>query len=534
MIYIISTSNSVTKEVFILTTFAEGKIPRAEISMYKNNVTESKRISLVSIALLLMTLGFFLSASAQKIRSRNDTRPRQLSEDNKFRKGTFREIAVCDGQALINTSGEINISVVQQAFKAQDFPIMVRKISDENIYLFKSIEKRTTTELFEVFSKISEKLSKSANVDAPLEPDLLVFGGPPGPSTGSAGSVWGIGRVGVQEVRDRYKVYGNDKMVIAVMDSGIHVAHPFLRDNIWKAKKAYTVRGIRCDPPDSYGFNFVTSGGTPCFPWDDEVNSHGTSVSGIIGAKENGTNPQGILRPIQLMTIKVLNSENQGCSSNIIEGIEFIVEMKRAINDEGKDIRIINASFGTFPGVIDATVLNSFSTIIQKAGTKNILIVAAAGNESVDISLSQTKPPNHVYPASFELDNVIAVSASTRMPEELVPLSNYGNKTMNLAAPGENILTTNGYDLPAYYYHTFGNTSAATPFVSASAGLLMTVCTGLNNKQVKELLLKWGNKTNFTDIGSVPRGRLDVYKAIQEAAKITGSKCKTPSLIKRE
>jgi subtilisin family serine protease len=92
-----------------------------------------------------------------------------------------------------------------------------------------------------------------------------------------------------------------------------------------------------------------------------------------------------------------------------------------------------------------------------------VLVVAAAGNEGLNSDFF------HFYPADYEFDNILSVGAVDRDGEPLA-LSNYGVRTVDLAAPGKNIYST----LPNGQYGFMTGTSQATAFVTAAAALVLT------------------------------------------------------------
>jgi len=262
---------------------------------------------------------------------------------------------------------------------------------------------------------------------------------------------------------------GSDKTVVAVLDSGVDYTHPDLANNIWTRPpiiKAYQDDDLTSDGPidDVHGFNLVEDNGDPM---DD--NGHGTHCAGIIGAEGgNGLGVAGVNWNVKIMPLKFMDENGSGTTKDAIEAINYVIDRKRA----GVNVRIISASWGS---TIKSRALED---VIRKAGEEGILFVAAAGNASSD----NDRAPH--YPASYDLGNVISVAAVNRN-DQLASFSNYGAKSVQVAAPGEEILST-------WLEHDFRElkgTSMATPFVSGVAALILSQNPNLPVSDLRAKLL---------------------------------------------
>lgn len=263
---------------------------------------------------------------------------------------------------------------------------------------------------------------------------------------------------------------GSEKTVVAVLDSGVDYTHPELANNIWTRPpiiKAYQDEDLTPDGPidDVHGFNLVADNGNPM---DD--NGHGTHCAGIIGAEGgNGLGIAGVDWKIKIMPLKFMDENGSGTTKDAIEAINYVIDRKRA----GVNVRIISASWGS---TIKSRALED---VIRKAGDEGILFVAAAGNASSD----NDRAPH--FPASYDLPNLIAVAAVNRR-DELASFSNYGAKSVQLAAPGEEILST-------WLDHDFKElkgTSMATPFVAGVAALVLSQNPELPVVELRAKILK--------------------------------------------
>jgi subtilisin family serine protease len=263
---------------------------------------------------------------------------------------------------------------------------------------------------------------------------------------------------------------GSNQTVVAVLDSGVDYSHPDLADNIWTRPpiiKAYQDDDLTSDGPidDLHGFNLVEDNGDPM---DD--NGHGTHCAGIIGAEGgNGLGVAGVNWHVKIMPLKFMDENGSGTTRDAIEAINYVIDRRHA----GVNVRVISASWGS---TIKSRALED---VIRKAGDEGILFVAAAGNSSSD----NDRAPH--YPASYDLPNVISVAAVNRN-DELASFSNYGARSVQVAAPGEEILST-------WLEHDFKElkgTSMATPFVSGVAALILSQTPNITVSELRARILK--------------------------------------------
>jgi hypothetical protein len=165
---------------------------------------------------------------------------------------------------------------------------------------------------------------------------------------------------------------------------------------------------------------------------------------------------------------------------------------------------VINASWG------GPAFSNTLYQAVKRAGSLGVLFVAAAGNDGVD---ADARPE---YPAAFDLPNVISVAASD-YADRLADFSNYGQRTVDLAAPGDEIYSTVPPSLNGSGYATYSGTSMATPYVSGAAGLYLSAHPQSSVDQVRNALLSSVDVSSAFVGKTVTGGRLDIAKALGPA-----------------
>jgi len=287
---------------------------------------------------------------------------------------------------------------------------------------------------------------------------------------------------------------GSSNVVVADIDSGINYNHPDLKANVWVNPGEIPGNGIDDDDngyiDDVYGIDTINGDSDPM---DDY--GHGTFTAGIIAAVSNNSKGvAGVCWHCKVMGIKALDSVGIGTDAAIIEAINYIIDMKEHHNI---DIVAINASFGGYGS--DSILKDA----IEAAGNAGIVYVGASGNESND------NDSNPLYPASYNLTNIISVAASDNS-DKLASFSNYGRSSVQLMAPGVNILSTY-YDSSGDQYVSTDGTSASSPFVAGAVALVASVNPGETpNRWINRIL----SGADHIALDKVSAGRLNLYGAI--------------------
>ncbi len=244
----------------------------------------------------------------------------------------------------------------------------------------------------------------------------------------SAAKSWGTQRIGARKLQ-MHTTPIKGSVIVAIIDSGVDYTHPFLKNRIVE------------------GYDIINNDTNPM-----DVHFHGTHVAGIVV----DTTPENV----KIMPIRVIDEEGKGYDSDIAQGIRFAV-------DNGADI--INMSFAGeeySPHLADA---------IDYALSKNVVIIAASGNESANTAT--------LYPASEE--RIIVVSAIDQN-DKIAEFSNTG-ASIDVSAPGVDIISS----APGKRFISLSGTSLAAPFVSGIAAMLKLEDPTRSVQEIERLLKKY-------------------------------------------
>lgn len=286
---------------------------------------------------------------------------------------------------------------------------------------------------------------------------------------------------------------GSREILVAVIDTGVDYTHPDLAANIAYNMGEYgdgkESNGIDDDGngfvDDFRGWNFA--GVSNNNPMDD--NNHGTHCSGTIGAVGNdGNGIAGVAWNVGIVPVKFLTGAGSGTLADAVSAIQYATI-------RGVDIMSNSWGGGGFT--------QSMFDAITEAKEAGILFVAAAGNDG------RNTDANPAYPAGYQIENVISVAATDNR-DTAANFSNFGKRTVHIAAPGKNVYST----IPGNSYASYSGTSMATPHVSGAAALTWAAHREESFAELKERLLKsvdWKANLARTIASS---GRLNVYNAV--------------------
>lgn len=303
---------------------------------------------------------------------------------------------------------------------------------------------------------------------------------------------------------------GSEKVVVAVIDTGCDLNHEDLEGNYWvNSKESSKPDGKDSDNngfiDDYYGWNF--SGNNNDL---SDNHGHGTHIAGIIGAlANNGKGVVGISPKVKIMCLKYYDPKVPSDHlKNTVAAIHYAIKM---------GAHIINYSGGGLEPSKEERAA------IELAEQKGILFIAAAGNERSNSDLHK------YYPADYGLSNIISVTA-INPSSQVLPSSNYGTETVDIAAPGQNILST----LPGSTYGFMTGTSQATAFVTGAAVLVMAHHPEFNYLDVKKYILSTGDVESDLIAKTRTARQLNLFKSLammDSTVSVTGLKGNTTQTI---
>ena len=415
----------------------------------------------------------------------------------------------------------VAILMVGQSVMGQDFNLNYPHVDGEMIVKFKP---KTARNMISILSTIDAKVEHQFASDAVLlkfprnltDDDLLakakilfesgdieyveantIIRAIDTPNDSSFSELWGMDKIDAERAWEVGK--GSDSVLVGVIDTGLDYRHPDIAKNAWtnpgetgldKNGRDKKTNGIDDDNngfiDDFRGWDFVNNDNDPM---DD--NQHGTHCAGTIGAiGNNGKGVVGVNWDISLVGIKFLSGAGSGSLSDAVKAIDYATEL---------GVFLTSNSWGG--GGFSQAMYDA----IEKADKADILLVAAAGNSGTD---NDTQAH---YPSNYDVDNVISVAASTQ-DDQLASFSQFGFNTVDLAAPGKDILST----VPGGRYASFSGTSMATPHVAGAAALIKSLEPSLTGAQIKGKILATTDPIQAFATKMRTGGRLNLYNAVEQ------------------
>jgi subtilisin family serine protease len=263
--------------------------------------------------------------------------------------------------------------------------------------------------------------------------------------------------------------------VVVVYDGGVDQTHPDLDEAMWT--NPGEIPGDHLDNDgngvidDVHGFDALRNMGgvlgTETF--------HGTHVAGIIAAEDNGEGVTGVAAGrAQIMSIHAAMRASREVDA-FESAVDYVVMMKQ---ERGVDIRVFNASIGMHNTAPE--VAARFEAGVRRLLDADILFVVATANDH-----GRNMDEHPFYPANVDLPNVITVAAMNATNDRLARSSGMGPRTVELAAPGVNILST----VPFAGYSRKSGTSMAAPHVSGVAARLFFEHPELTAEEARAIIL---------------------------------------------
>jgi len=426
----------------------------------------SKQLSLITVnATITGTVNIYNSDQEHAIQSMS--LDKNIDTEKITLNSTKSEQNFKENHLIINYNENISYDEIQ-IFENNNNLFKIRKLNlqDNNVFLYKLPSTKDVLNTVKEFNeyKIIEWAEPNYIIKLNTHPNDSLYS-----------DQWGHRTVNLEPAWDIY--YSTNNIKVAVIDSGIIPGHEDLTENV------------------SYdqGKDFIDDDNEPN---DENADySHGTHVSGIIGAVTNNSRGvAGVGRNIDIIPIRIFENDQVQTASDIAEAINYAVD---------QNVDIINMSFGGYNSL-------TMHEPIKNAYNEGIILVASSGNYGENEVL---------YPARFP--ETIAVGA-TDINDNITNYSNEGGN-LDLVAPGGSestygILSTSGYNKD---YVEMVGTSMAAPYVSGVAALLLA--EGVSPSQIRHRLT-----STAVDLGPAGKDNTYGYGLVDAYGALINKKLKRP------
>lgn len=312
---------------------------------------------------------------------------------------------------------------------------------------------------------------------------------------------------------------GIQKVTVAVLDSGVDINHPDLKENIWLNSGEIPGDGIDNDDngyvDDVNGWDFINNipDVNPKFGglFTDAGVHHGTLLSGIVGAV--GNNKIGIAGTSwhsKIMPLRVLNNRGEGDVLTVVKALDYVFLKK---------VDVVNLSF---VGDGDSSFLRDALKRLTDAGT--VIVTASGNDETNNRGFDLNAQP--LYPACYHFTDFSVISVAALDPlSQKASFSNYGSKCIDISAPGIDIMTTQvvRYEQPGFtkfYGDTWSGSSLSTAIVSGVVALMKSANPTLVPADVLDILKKTCSSVDAVNpeySGKLGCGQIQAGAAVQEA-----------------
>ena len=366
---------------------------------------------------------------------------------------------------------------------------------------------------------------KKGNTPFATMPDNPAIPNAPTQTTGADplfSKQWGMKDIGT-EAAWKFNP-GSNNIIVAVIDTGVDYTHEDLLPNLWRNTKEIPNNGIDDDHngyiDDVIGWDFLSKDNKPYDLAATNVNDllnggnpgHGTHCAGNVAARgQNGKGISGVAPNAQIMALRFIGNEG-GTTADAVLAIKYAV-------DNGA--KVLSNSWGS-EGDDPADAANNLALkdSIQYAADHDVLFIAAAGNGHQGVGYDNDTDAKPGVPASYENDNIISVAA-VDVANKLGSFSNWGRKSVDIAAPGVKVFSTT---VTGKYSDTvipmlganWDGTSMACPHVAGAAALYWSAHPEKNYHQVKDAILNSAVRIPAAQGKMVSNGKLSVENLMKQ------------------
>ncbi len=311
---------------------------------------------------------------------------------------------------------------------------------------------------------------------------LMKWGSGTNTGTGNSKVVFDI------QMQPAWRVSHGEGIIVAVIDTGVDTTHEDITSNIYANGKEIAGNGIDDDGngfvDDVNGWNFFDDNNIMHNPDNAGDEAHGTGIADIIAGLSNTRGADGVAPMAKVMPLKVF-SEGIAYTSDIIEAIQYA---------EQNGAKIVNCSWGS----------TEYNQALEEAiNASSMLFVCAAGNSTKNLD------GNPVYPASCSSDNIIA-AGSINENGQLSGFSNYGESTVDVAAPGNNVAVA----APGNTYVQSSGTSVSSAYVAGEGALVLGKFGGLTAPELRNRIISSSDRLSSL-IGKIYRGnKINCFNAV--------------------